>query len=183
MATPAEPSQAVPPSEAAAAPLTRRGFLKFMLAGSSTLVVGGAFGARRGGRLARDPRARRDPRLRRRRHPRRGALRAEPDPRGHRPQPRALRAAAARQGPGHRDRARDARRRGDGRRLRAHRRRSLRPARRPAVLAHRATPSTIRTMWEPARTRRGERARAARDRGGAALGRDADHAHDVGSRW
>ena len=49
MVTPAEPSQAVRASDAAAAPLTRRGFLKFTLAGSATLVVGGAFGAEEAG--------------------------------------------------------------------------------------------------------------------------------------
>src|SRR5688500_18358206 len=40
MASHAEPSQAVPPSEAGAVPLTRRGLLKFTLAGSAALVGG-----------------------------------------------------------------------------------------------------------------------------------------------
>jgi isoquinoline 1-oxidoreductase beta subunit len=40
MASPAEPSQAVQAPEAGVTPLTRRGFLKFTLAGTATLVVG-----------------------------------------------------------------------------------------------------------------------------------------------
>jgi isoquinoline 1-oxidoreductase beta subunit len=45
MASPADPSQAVRAQGAAEAPLTRRAFLKFTLAGSATLVVGAAFSA------------------------------------------------------------------------------------------------------------------------------------------
>ena len=110
---------------------TRREFLQVMIAGSS-LMIGGVFLTREQAAALPGPGNTSDfADIGDSLIAVRGALQVQPHARGHAAQPRALRAAADGQGAGHRDRARDADRRRDGRRLRPRRRRPLRPARGP----------------------------------------------------